>query len=262
MPSEEHTSMNHQTREPDNPAAWALARHIADHPVSTVQAAFRYLNTPLTIELHDDAPAGVAPATDRGALVELGAQAIWAQYSDAEPSRNGLVMANPHAAAAAVLAVLPEPASDRVQAVCDQLHRAALLADGQPHTDRERGIVHAVGRIRAALDQPAVLPGVQPQPEDPADELRAAADKLRPLAEAAQHDLETADYWEPYDPARAWADGFINGFGGACSDLVAVLPPAAVIKLARWLQSAARDAVEIGPDPHALAVARAINRPA
>lgn len=39
--------------EPDNPAAWALARHIADHPVSTIQAAFRYLNSPLSIELHE-----------------------------------------------------------------------------------------------------------------------------------------------------------------------------------------------------------------
>lgn len=39
--------------EPENPAAWALARHIADHPVSDVQAAFRYLNAPITIELHE-----------------------------------------------------------------------------------------------------------------------------------------------------------------------------------------------------------------
>ncbi|MES9522428.1 hypothetical protein [Streptomyces capoamus] len=48
-----------------------------------------------------------------------------------------------------------EAALARVRAACDQLHRAAVLADGQPHTDRERGIVHAVTRVRAALDQPA-----------------------------------------------------------------------------------------------------------
>lgn len=47
--------------EPDNPAAYALARHIADHPVSTIQAAFRYLNAPLAFELHEPAAAPVVP---------------------------------------------------------------------------------------------------------------------------------------------------------------------------------------------------------
>ena len=42
----------------------------------------------------------------------------------------------------------------RVRATCDQLHRAAVLADGQPHTDRERGIVQAVSRVLAALGEP------------------------------------------------------------------------------------------------------------
>ncbi|MER8220931.1 hypothetical protein ABTZ58_10125 [Streptomyces sp. NPDC094143] len=92
-----------------------------------------------------------------------------------------------------------------------------------------------------------------------AEELRAAAETLRPLAEAAQHELETGDYWKPYNPTTAWRDGLTNGMGGASGDLAGALPPAAVIELARWLQSAARDAVEIGPDPHAVAVARAIN---
>ncbi|MER7908263.1 hypothetical protein [Streptomyces sp. NPDC096068] len=46
-----------EPREPDNPAAWALARHIADHPISVLQAAFRYLNSPLVLELHDDGAA-------------------------------------------------------------------------------------------------------------------------------------------------------------------------------------------------------------
>ncbi|MFD5508987.1 hypothetical protein ACFWIB_14590 [Streptomyces sp. NPDC127051] len=39
--------------EPDNPAATALAQHIADHPVSTVQAAFRLLGMRLDFELHE-----------------------------------------------------------------------------------------------------------------------------------------------------------------------------------------------------------------
>ncbi|MFF4552754.1 hypothetical protein [Streptomyces sp. NPDC001422] len=49
--------------EPDNPSAYALARHIADYPVSTVQAAFRYLNAPLEIEVHDKPAAAAVPAS-------------------------------------------------------------------------------------------------------------------------------------------------------------------------------------------------------
>jgi len=69
----------------------------------------------------------------------------------------------------------------------------------------------------------------------PTDELRAAAEALRPTP-------------------------------GDKSQLVAIRIPAGVdagaplsAVLADWLDSAARDAREIGPDPHALAVARAIN---
>lgn len=93
----------------------------------------------------------------------------------------------------------------------------------------------------------------------PADELHTAADKLTPLAEAAQKDVQIGDYWACYDPATAWHDGLTNGMGGASGDLAGAIPPKAVIELARWLKSAARDAAEIGPDPHALAVARALN---
>ncbi|MFK0222182.1 hypothetical protein ACIQWN_28830 [Streptomyces vinaceus] len=39
--------------EPDNPAATALAQHIADHPVSTVQAAFRLLGIQLDFQLSE-----------------------------------------------------------------------------------------------------------------------------------------------------------------------------------------------------------------
>lgn len=100
----------------------------------------------------------------------------------------------------------------------------------------------------------------------PADELRTAADKLLPLAEAAQKDLETDDYWSCYDPATAWNDGFINGMGGASGDLAGAIPPAAVIELARWLDAEARRLATTAHadwqetiSPHALAVARVIN---
>lgn len=39
--------------EPDNPAAAALAQHIADHPMSTIQAAFRILGMALAIEIYE-----------------------------------------------------------------------------------------------------------------------------------------------------------------------------------------------------------------
>lgn len=45
-----------------------------------------------------------------------------------------------------------EAALRRVRAACDQLHGAAVLDDGQPHTDRERGVIQAVNRIVAALN--------------------------------------------------------------------------------------------------------------
>lgn len=100
----------------------------------------------------------------------------------------------------------------------------------------------------------------------PADEITTAATKLRALAETAQHDLETADYWKPY-ATDAWAHGFINGFGGPSSDYVAVLPPAAGLALAAWLEITATSlAASTHPDwqdcvaADALATARAINR--
>ena len=39
--------------EPDNPAADSLARHIADHPVSVIQAAMRILDWKLNLEIVD-----------------------------------------------------------------------------------------------------------------------------------------------------------------------------------------------------------------
>ncbi len=47
-----------------------------------------------------------------------------------------------------------ETAIERVREVCDQLRRASVLADGEPHTDRERGVIQAVTRVLAALAEP------------------------------------------------------------------------------------------------------------
>jgi hypothetical protein len=98
-----------QTAEPDDPAAYALARHIADHPVSTIQAAFRYLNTPITIELE---PAAVPPA-DRAGLRELIAGALYRhEWPGKQVWEQALAMDREAflAQADAVLPVLPETA--------------------------------------------------------------------------------------------------------------------------------------------------------
>ena len=55
----------------------------------------------------------------------------------------------------------------RVREVCDHLRRVSVLADGEPHTDRERGVIQAVTRVLAALDvQPAVVAAVAGEEPD------------------------------------------------------------------------------------------------
>ncbi|MFE9936356.1 hypothetical protein [Streptomyces hirsutus] len=111
----------------------------------------------------------------------------------------------------------------------------------------------------------------------PIDELRTAAQTLMDLADIAREDLDTGDYWKPYNSATAWRDGLTNGMGGASGDLAAVFSPTTAHALATWLRAEAAiwDAVETvkaeyGPQglkvttplsthAQALAVARAIN---
>ncbi|MFI1562166.1 hypothetical protein ACH4ZX_03730 [Streptomyces sp. NPDC020490] len=103
----------------------------------------------------------------------------------------------------------------------------------------------------------------------PAEEIEAAAVKLRSLVTDA-----TEGPWHTCDPNIRWGDDrdhrlvgggkilakFNNGHNGPLNaDYVAAMHSGVGEKLTRWLRSAARDAREIGPDPHALAVARAIN---
>ena len=73
----------------------------------------------------------------------------------------------------------------------------------------------------------------------PADELRTAAQTLMDLADTAQEDLDTNDYWKPYAKATAWRDGLTNGMGGASGDLAGVFSPAAAHALAAWLRDSA-----------------------
>lgn len=127
----------------------------------------------------------------------------------------------------------------------------------------------------------------------PADELRAAAKRLRGLAEAAATGRrgEPTAHWafveRTLDSGKRWGSGMLHavdhlegdddrrlgqalihgggqprGAGPSMAaqhgEFIAAMGPAAGILLADWLDSAAEDAQQVGPDPHALAVARQI----
>jgi hypothetical protein len=77
-------------------------------------------------------------------------------------------------------------------------------------------------------------------PADSVDVLKLAAQRLLDLADEAQEDLDTDDYWKPYSPITAWRDGFVNGMGGVCSELVGLFTPAAARELAGVFRAWAR----------------------
>lgn len=106
----------------------------------------------------------------------------------------------------------------------------------------------------------------------PAQTLRAAAQKLRDLATAANTTAPAP--WEPRrihptipdsDSYRLWAADrrpILHGGRpfvlGPVAHYTTTLHPGVSLALAAWLDSAAEDAELIGPDHHALATARAI----
>jgi hypothetical protein len=45
-----------------------------------------------------------------------------------------------------------QAAIERVRVAATRLRAASVLADGEPHTDREHGVIAATTRIVAALD--------------------------------------------------------------------------------------------------------------
>lgn len=130
--------------------------------------------------LRAEAEDAAAPSTDQAALIELGAQAIWARYSDAEPSRHGLVMANPHAAAEAVLSVLPTTAEDHRLALSEALG----LGTGAPW-DVIHDRVTELGLPPLDQDPVARRLGLLPAPAD-----RAAVRCSSCEHEAQYHDVD------------------------------------------------------------------------
>lgn len=92
-----------------------------------------------------------------------------------------------------------------------------------------------------------------------ANELRSAAEKIRTLAMGATGNSQPWRYAEgsPSDSVRT-ATGWEIAYGEGANDLryIASMHPSVGLALADWLDSAAEDAEQIGPDPRALAVAR------
>lgn len=91
-------------------------------------------------------------------------------------------------------------------------------------------------------------------------EIELASDRLDERVRAAAHDLAHNDYWAPYDELTAWRDGFVNGFGGASSELAGVLTPAVVGELVRLMRAEVRSSSwRHTLSPHLLAFARGVN---
>jgi hypothetical protein len=107
---------------------------------------------------------------------------------------------------------------------------------------------------------------------NPVEQLRAAAQTLRTAAELAGSQTWTADCYpegtivRPANSTRSLFRLAANGTRAAgtpnvaapIGEYIATMNPRVGIAVADWLDSAAKDAMQIGPDPHALAVARAI----
>ncbi|MGA5767398.1 hypothetical protein ACPC36_07940 [Streptomyces pseudogriseolus] len=209
--------------EPDHPAAWALARHIADHPVSTIQAAFRYLNAPLTIELHADpavSSAGQAPATDpTHGLSVPHADALWDAIATPGP-RTATYPEQHERVCRAVRDILDEltPARDeetdqtalREQAA-QGIRDAACTGDcGQTEEEcrkeRIQPFVWHHGKVAIVEGTPeqladAVL-AVLPAPTDRAATLREQAERLSTKANKLTENLHNLAYFVSKDRLR------------------------------------------------------------
>lgn len=128
--ADEHTLLDARTT-PDNPATSSDG---ADKPLR------KALIDAITGELHSpDGPSGVIPRI---------ADAVLAVHD-----REHAALKRAHVALAAQ-AGRDQAAIGRVRAASDQLHRAALNADGVPLAAYDRGVDTAVRRIRTALDTP------------------------------------------------------------------------------------------------------------
>ncbi|MFE2047940.1 hypothetical protein ACFXAS_05495 [Streptomyces sp. NPDC059459] len=165
-----------EPREPDNPAAWALAQHIADHPMSTVQAAFRYLNAPLTVELHEQPASAVPlPPADQTPLRDCIAEAALAVVEAA--LGDTLVPAARAEALAGITAVLPATTRHDTDTSGFELRgdteiRAAALREAIALLDQRASSIDAFSSSDFGEEARAVR-----ELTDVANELRRVADE-------------------------------------------------------------------------------------
>lgn len=102
----------------------------------------------------------------------------------------------------------------------------------------------------------------------PRAELFRAAATLHAAALAARDDLATNGYWA--EDENAWRDGVRGGLGGPAGDLAGLMGPDVAFAVAAVLERHANGLThiqdpanqEIVVGPHALAIARSINRAA
>jgi hypothetical protein len=174
--------------EPDDPSAYALARHIADHPVSTIQAAFQYLNAPLTVELHDpvsSAAAQSAPAETAlpaGGRIDPGRKAAAARRAALEAAiwdagGGDLDQDDVDRFLARVLAALPA-AADRAAVLMEASTVADRIADamGCAEEDWASRARWACASVAAELRRSARL-AKQPPETDLAQRIAATRSK-------------------------------------------------------------------------------------
>ena len=127
--------------------------------------------------------------------------------------------------------------AEEITAAAEKLRRLATAAS----TDRRgRPTTHWAVRY-----QPGVLPGSPEQRDQP----------VRLVAT----DSGTDNHLLHGGPSGPGARGTGPRIGADQGRYIAAMGPDVGEKLARWLDAAAQDAREIGPDPHALAMARTIN---
>jgi len=102
----------------------------------------------------------------------------------------------------------------------------------------------------------------------PRAELLRAAGRLRYAAEAAKEDLKTNGYWSGSPAETAWRDGVRGGLGGPAGDLAGLMGPDVALAVAAVLERHANGLAhihtpenqEIVVGPHALVIARSVNR--
>ncbi|WP_143668321.1 hypothetical protein [Streptomyces sp. f150] len=177
----------------------------------------------------EHAPTPESPDRPADQLHDRAAAAIWARYPDAEPSRTGLVMGNPHALADAALSTLPAPAL----AVARQLLGTSTGEDTAavaPSADRRDRYAAAMALRDGHPEWPARYEDDERNYRRRADAAMAVADAEVVQAMRAMHDTKEEER-EAHRLALSEALGLGTGapwdaIRDRAAELAAAAPPA------------------------------------